>query len=307
MLNNVREISEARECASDDFGVATASLQVTLASSSVRSQPMPAQQNMPAHHKALIGAPCWIDLMTSDTIRARDFYSNLFGWTADEPNPAFGGYFNFRKDGALVAGCMAGQPGAGQPDVWSIYLATDDATKTVALATANGGQIYVEPMPVADLGTMAVVGDPAGGTIGVWQPGTHAGFGIVGEPGTPSWFELHTRRYDDAVSFYRQVFRWNTNDVSQGPDFRYTLVVDGDQQLAGVMDASAWLPEGAPAQWSIYFGVDNVDATLTKVATLGGEIVRRAEDTPYGRLAEVTDATGAVFKLRGPNAANLVP
>ena len=27
------------------------------------------------------GAPCWIDLMTSDTEKAKTFYNALFGWT----------------------------------------------------------------------------------------------------------------------------------------------------------------------------------------------------------------------------------
>ena len=31
-----------------------------------------------------VGAPCWVDLMTTDTERAREFYSGLLGWTAQE-------------------------------------------------------------------------------------------------------------------------------------------------------------------------------------------------------------------------------
>jgi predicted enzyme related to lactoylglutathione lyase len=54
---------------------------------------------MPAREDAPLGAPCWVDLMTSNTERSRAFYGELFGWTADEPNQEFGGYFNFRKDG----------------------------------------------------------------------------------------------------------------------------------------------------------------------------------------------------------------
>jgi predicted enzyme related to lactoylglutathione lyase len=52
------------------------------------------------------------------------------------------------------------------------------------------------------------------------------------------------------------------------------------------------------ASWSIYFGVADVDATLSKVADLGGSTVMPAEDTPYGRLATCTDSTDAIFKLR---------
>jgi len=61
---------------------------------------------MPKRQNAPIGAPCWVDLMTSDTQHSRDFYCELFGWTAEEPNEDFGGYFNFQLDAVRVAGCM---------------------------------------------------------------------------------------------------------------------------------------------------------------------------------------------------------
>jgi predicted enzyme related to lactoylglutathione lyase len=262
--------------------------------------PNPEGVNMPTPP---IGAPCWVDLMTSDTERSRAFYSELFGWTAEDPNAEFGGYFNFTKDGVLVAGCMASQPDAGMPDVWSVYLATDDARKTVDAAAGEGGQVMVAAMDVADLGTMAVVGDPGGAVIGVWQPGRHQGFGISGQPGTPSWFELHTRDYDAALDFYRNVFRWDTHAISDTPEFRYTTLRDGESWLAGVMDASGFLPDGVPAHWSVYFGVDDTDAALAKIVDLGGSIVMPAEDTPYGRLAAAADPTGARFKLVAPNEA----
>jgi predicted enzyme related to lactoylglutathione lyase len=258
---------------------------------------------VPTREIATVGAPCWVDLMTSDVERSRAFYSELFGWTAGEPAEEFGGYFNFSKDGVLVAGCMASQPAAGVADVWSVYLATDDAGKTVDAAAANGGQVHVQAMAVADLGTMAVVGDPGGAGIGVWQPGRHRGFGVFGEAGTPSWFELHTRDYEAAVGFYRDVFGWDTHPVGDTPEFRYTTLKHGEAWLAGIMDASGFLPEGVPAHWSVYFGVDDTDAALAKIVDLGGSIVAAAEDTPYGRLATAADSAGARFKLVAPNAA----
>jgi predicted enzyme related to lactoylglutathione lyase len=69
------------------------------------------------------------------------------------------------------------------------------------------------------------------------------------------------------------------------------------------MDASAFLPEGVPAHWSVYFGVDDADAALARIVDLGGAIVMAAEDTPYGRLATATDPNGAQFKLVAPNEA----
>jgi predicted enzyme related to lactoylglutathione lyase len=241
--------------------------------------------------------------MTSDTRLSREFYGELFGWGAEEPAEQFGGYFNFTKDGVRIAGCMGSQPGAGLPDIWSVYLASDDAGKTLKAAVAHGGQVHVEAMAVADLGTMAVIGDPAGATVGLWQPGSHQGFGLIGEAGTPSWFELHTRDYPAAVAFYRDVFRWNTHVVSNTPEFRYTTLADGEEWLAGIMDATDLLPDAVPAHWSVYFGVADTDDALARIGELGGSTLRAAEDTPYGRLATAADPSGAQFKLVGPNEA----
>ena len=256
---------------------------------------------MPTRDVAPIGAPCWVDLMTSDTDKARAFYAQLLGWGAEDPQPEFGGYFNFTKDGAWIAGGMSTQDDPARPVVWSVYLATDDAEKTVAAAQDNGGQVIVPPMAVGDLGTMFVVTDPGGAAIGGWQPGTHPGFRTYGEANSPSWFELWTRDYEASVAFYRNVFRWDTETVGDTPEFRYTTLKGEDGYLAGIMDASAFLPDGVPAHWSVYFGCDDADATLKRIGDLGGATVVPAEDTPYGRLATAKDPQGAQFKLVAPN------
>ena len=72
----------------------------------------------------------------------------------------------------------------------------------------------------------------------------------------------------------------------------------GEGELAGIMDASAFLPEGVRSHWSVYWDVDDVDAAIAKVKGLGGSVVTDAQDTPYGRLAAVSDPAGAQFKLR---------
>ena len=118
--------------------------------------------------KAPAGAPTWIDLMTSDPEKVLPFYGELFGWTSTEPDPDYGGYINFLKDGVVVAGCMQNQPEFGTPDVWSVYLASADAKATGDAAEAHGGAVVVPAMDVMELGRMAVVTDPGGASIGVW-------------------------------------------------------------------------------------------------------------------------------------------
>jgi len=148
-----------------------------------------------------------------------------------------------------------------------------------------------------------MVTDAGGAAIGIWQRGLHRGFGILAEAGSPPSFELHARDYDASVEFYRQVFQWDTHVAEDTPELRYTTLGEGESQLAGIMDGSAFLPEGVPAHWSIYFAVEGADAALAKITELGGSIVRPAEDTPYGRLAEAADPTGAHFKLIQPPAS----
>lgn len=256
---------------------------------------------MPARQDAPHGAPAWIDLATPDVAHARDFYGALLGWTADEPDPRFGGYITFRKDEHPVAGARACAPGGEEGPQWYVYLASDDARKTADTALDRGGQVLVPPAEVGELGVMAFVADPGGAPVGVWQPALHRGIGVLGEAGTPSWFELHTRHYDGSLAFLRDVFGWDTRALSDTPEFRYAVLdVDGEPH-AGVLDAGALLPEGAPAGWSVYFGVDDTDAALARVVDLGGAVVLPAEDTPYGRLATATDPTGATFRLVAPN------
>lgn len=245
----------------------------------------------------VVGAPCWIDLYSSDTDKATDFYGQLFGWTTESAGPEFGGYFTFLKDGKHVAGCMHNDGQEGYPDAWTVYLTTDDAGRTAAAAAAQGGRILLEPMAVAENGVMAMVVDPGQATIGVWQPGNQKGFDVRNEVGTAAWFELLTRDYAATVDFYRDVFGWDPHTAGDSPEFRYTTLGRDENALAGIMDATRFMPEGAPAAWSIYFEVDDTDATLEQVAELGGKILRPAEDTPFGRLAQAADPTGTPFKL----------
>jgi predicted enzyme related to lactoylglutathione lyase len=257
---------------------------------------------MPKRDSAPIGAPCWIDLFSSDTDRAQAFYGELLGWTADSAGPEYGGYINFSKDGIRVAGCMKNDGATGAPDAWTVYLATDDIQKLADAAVANGGQLIVAPMAVVELGSMAVLTDVGQAVVGAWQPGLHAGFGVFGEEGTASWFELHTRDYDASVRFYEDVFKWDVHTMGDTPEFRYATLGEGDAALAGIMDASGFLPDGVPSNWQVYFGVRDADASLVTIVDLGGSILAPAEDTPYGRLAQAADPTGAVFRIVQPPA-----
>jgi predicted enzyme related to lactoylglutathione lyase len=253
---------------------------------------------MPTPHHSN-GAPCWIDLMTSDPEKAKAFYGELFGWTFETGDQEkYGGYITARKNGRSVAGMMQKQEGQeGFPDVWSTYLRTDDARATVRTAAEHGGQVHMEAMDVPEQGSMAMIADATGAAIGVWQPAGMNGYELAAEPGTPAWHELHTKDYAAAVAFYQDVFGWDTEVMSDTPEFRYTTLGSGDAATAGIMDASSYLPAGAPSNWQVYFAVEDTDAALDKAAAMGARVIDAPEDTPFGRLATLADPTGAVFKV----------
>jgi predicted enzyme related to lactoylglutathione lyase len=259
---------------------------------------------MVTRERAPIGAPCWVDLWTSDVEGSRRFYSELFGWEAQEPAADFGGYWTFTLNGVEIAGGMGDMgPDMQADNTWKPYLSVDDINKTAEGIAAAGGQVVAPPMAVADLGTQTVLIDPTGAALGAWEPNTFPGFKLLNEHGAPSWFELHTRDYAKALDFYHSVFRWETDVVGDADEFRYSTVrnPDGEGELAGIMDASTFLPEGESSRWYVYWEVDDIDATVAKVKALGGAVTNEPEDTPYGRIASVADPTFAEFKLRtGP-------
>lgn len=248
------------------------------------------------------GAPCWVELFTRDTAAALAFYGELFGWTPEEGGPEYGGYIMFKLGDQPVAGCMRDDGTSGAAPAWSVYLETNDAEATAEMVKANGGEVYVEPMQVGELGHMAFGADPSGAAVGIWQPLEHEGFGVRGEVGSPTWFELHTVGYEQVIPFYENAFGWVTHTAADEPGFRYTTLGVDEDALAGIMDDSVFDSAG-PSYWTFYVQVADTDAALTRAVELGGSVQQEAEDSPYGRLATIADPTGIPFKVMGPNRA----
>ena len=241
------------------------------------------------------GTPNWIDLGTTDVAAAADFYGNIFGWTLDSLGPEAGGYGIFRKDGKQVAGVgPATDPDRGSS--WTTYFATDDASDVAGKVQAHGGQVIMAPMDVMDQGRMGVFTDPAGAFFSVWQPGKHTGAELTNEPGSLVWNELMTSDIDACKTFYPEVLGVSTRDVSMAEGMTYTLLLSDDKPVAGAMALDpAWGP--IPSGWSVYFAVDDCDATHSKALELGATTAIAPNDSPAGRFAILTDPQGGAFSI----------
>jgi predicted enzyme related to lactoylglutathione lyase len=244
------------------------------------------------------GAPCWLELTTSDPARSQEFYSTLFGWEAQTGDEVlYGGYVSFSSAGRRIAGAMRKQNDAPYSDAWTVYLLTTDATATAASVAEAGGMNMFEPMTVPEMGVMGFATDTTGATVGYWQAGQHAGFQVEREHGAPVWCELLAKDFDAAVPFYEKAFGWTLKDESDSQDFRYMTFERDGQPFAGIYDAAGDTAVGDTSSWAVYFGADDVDATVARAVELGATAKDPAEDTPYGRIATVTDPTGAVLRL----------
>ncbi len=240
------------------------------------------------------GVPSWIDLGTPDIDAAAEFYANLFGWTVeDEGPPESGGYRMCSLRGRPVAG-LGPQMNPGPP-FWASYVNVDDVDKTAAAVAEAGGQTFMEPMDILDVGRMAVFADPAGAAFSVWQARAHSGAGIVNEPGTLSWNELLTTDVEGSKTFYEAVFGWSA--TTHEGEMPYTEFKLNDRSIAGMMAKPPMMPAEIPPFWGVYFAVEDTDATVAKVKELGGQVVVPATDIEPGRFATVGDPAGAVFNV----------
>jgi uncharacterized protein len=242
------------------------------------------------------GTPCWVDLGVSDIPLAIGFYSGIFGWEVVQGGPETGGYALAHLDGKTVAGIGPKMGPSDTPTVWTVYLATADADATAAKIKGAGGQLLMDPMDVTDVGRMAIAADISGAAFGIWQARAHIGVGLANAPGALTWNEHFSRDWEGAKAFYAAVFGYEYGDMSSD-GFSYATLLLGGHEVGGIGEYPNGTPEGTPAAWSTYFGTADTDSEVAAVTNNGGHVVRPPEDTPYGRIAVVTDNQGAVFSL----------
>ncbi|MET9324984.1 VOC family protein [Streptomyces sp. NPDC003038] len=143
---------------------------------------------------------------------------------------------------------------------------------------------------------MAVITDPTGAAVGLWEPGTFGGAGIVNEHGALVWNELSTDDTDAAARFYAAVLPISPAP-SQMPGVQaYTEFKVGGRAVAGMKDLSM-VPDGVPPHWLPYFHVDDVDSIQATAVRAGGSVMAPAFDMAAGRMAVLADPQGGVFAV----------
>ena len=128
------------------------------------------------------GTPAWVELVTPDLDGACAFYEDVLGWRVVQAR-------QYEEHGRYGFGLVRGRPTAGlgaaltDSATWTTYFSVEQLDDVCAVARRNSGRVLSPPERIGTQGRAALVADPLGGVVGLWQAANHIGTQIVDEPG----------------------------------------------------------------------------------------------------------------------------
>ena len=237
------------------------------------------------------GTFSWSDCSSSDPDKSKQFYSAVLGWAIEDLPLGEGMSYTMLKHNNLnVAGLGPMMPGQDEmPSYWTSYVNVDDVDAVVSKATGLGANVIAEPMDVFDSGRMAIIQDPVGAMLGLWQANNHIGASLVNTPGAMCWNELMTQEPQKAQKFYQQLFGWRIAEDSNG----YLMIENNGRPNGGILKIDDSYQ--VPPHWQTYFSVADLAATTDKVTANGGQVHMGKTEAPgVGHFAIIGEPTGAV-------------
>lgn len=235
------------------------------------------------------GTFVWEELVTSDVAGAREFYGSVLGWSFDEMPMGEGMTYTMAGPGEQTVGGIF--QAADIPPHWGTYVGVDSADAATAKAVELGATVIKDPFDVMDNGRMAVIQDPTGAVIQVWQALGDEGTEPTPAHGTVAWREVRTVDIEAAVTFYSEWLGWKAVANDMG-DFVYYVFHKDEVPVAGAMQLFGEMSE-VPPHWSVTFNVDDVDATFAKATANGAKEQMAPDDiSGVGRFAALEDPQG---------------
>lgn len=248
------------------------------------------------------GSFVWHDLVTPRAKDAAAFYAEVAHWHVQPWEHDDTDYTLFALDDEPLGG--AGTPRAANNAAphWTPYVYVYDADACVRQATKLGGRVQHGPVEVPNVGCWALIADPQGAEIGMFEPCALPTIrDSAPRPGEFSWHELNTTDYNAAFEFYKPLFQWEMiSEEEMGGAGKYFLFGQHGHMYGGMFNGTA---AGATPSWLSYVRVDDVNAALQVAQRLGGTVKRGPTEVPGGDwIAQVEDPVGAAFALHARRA-----
>ncbi|MCL6422348.1 VOC family protein [Brachybacterium sp. JHP9] len=259
-----------------------------------------------------LGQATWLEYLTGSLESGAAFYRRLAGWEiAEGEGAASARQLLATADGEAVASLldttgMLCPMGRTIPTKWEVYLQVDDLDARLERARAAGGEVIDGPREAIGGARLAVVADPTGCPVGLWEGEGFAGRESVGAPGTPVWFELMSMDTRASRDFYQAVLDFDYqgmpgSESEPGGEPGYFTNAGGQEATSGLCSAKEWFPAGTSSFWRWYLAVDSMEEAVAVVREMGGKVLDGPMDSPFGIVATIEDPDGATLQiLEGP-------
>ncbi len=117
-------------------------------------------------------------------------------------------------------------------------------------------------------------------------------------------FEIEAADQNRAKQFYSQAFGWQMDQMGEEMG-NYVVVVTGDPKEPGGINGGIFMaPPGGKKELNAYscvVGVDNIDESMAKVKSAGGELLSDKMDIPMvGIYVRCKDTEGNIFTMLQP-------
>lgn len=117
------------------------------------------------------GEFCWNELATANVKAAKDFYEKVFGWQFSEYEMGDMTYTMIKRGDKEFAGIWTIPKDQEKqiPSHWMAYILVENLDEALEKARKNGAAIVKPASNAGDLGRFAVITDPTGAHVALWQ------------------------------------------------------------------------------------------------------------------------------------------
>ena len=112
---------------------------------------------------------CHVELATTDPEKAKSFYRTVFAWAMEDVDVEGSPYTLVQTPDGINGGLMK-SPNENVPTNWLPYVQVDDIEATLGRVEELGGKVAVGKTKISDfIGHFAVIHDPTGATLGIFE------------------------------------------------------------------------------------------------------------------------------------------
>ena len=242
------------------------------------------------------GKLVWTDLLTAVVVKAKTCYERVFAWE-----------FEFNEDSSYAYGRLDGAPVAAialyedddtiaNKGLWLTSIAVNDVDAAVDRVVTQGGEVVEGPAELPGRGRYSLVTDNRGAAVMLLRAQGGDPEESTSVSNSWAWVELWTDDVTASVQFYEQVLGYRSLIV-MGSTGTAVHILGRDQQPRASILASPF--KDVETNWLPYLLVDDVNATIHKVAENGGTILLPPQQGGLNNdVAIVSDPTGGVFALQ---------